>query len=45
VGLGAAPRPYLDLDGLGGFIEPRAFVDEARKVVTGIEETGERHGE
>src|SRR5690606_40098487 len=41
--LGAAPWAHIDLDGLGGFVEPRTLVDESGKVVTGVEQAGQKH--
>jgi len=43
VRLGAAARAHLDLDGIGGLDQPHSGVDEARKVVAGIEQPGEQH--
>ena len=35
------PRAYLDLDGLGGLVKARAVVNEAEKVVAGVQQANE----
>ena len=41
--LGAAAWAHVDSGGAGGFDPPHSGVDEAWKVVTGIEQAGEQH--
>ena len=44
VRLGAAARLHVDSGGAGGFDQPHSGIDEAWKVVTGIEQPGKQHG-
>ena len=36
---------HLGLDGAGGFDQPYSGIDEAWKVMVGIEQPGEQHGQ
>jgi len=39
------PRADLDVNGVGGLVQPRVMVDEAGKVVTGVQQADEQHGQ
>ena len=40
-GIELAPGTNINLDCLGGLIQPSAFIDEAGEVVASIEQTGQ----
>jgi len=42
--LGASAWTHVDLDDAGGFKQPHGGIDEAWKVVAGIEQPGKQHG-